>query len=101
MARRAKTANGHGVRGASILTTIVWIGSSALFALYVSKVASYDVSYGPLGAVVVLLLWLYIAAFVVLLGAELNAELETRMQAELAREKSARGASAKRRRTRC
>ncbi|HEX3970540.1 MAG TPA: YihY/virulence factor BrkB family protein [Stellaceae bacterium] len=68
-----------------VLTTIVWIGSSALFALYVSKVASYDVSYGPLGAVVVLLLWLYIAAFVVLLGAELNAELESRMAAERAR----------------
>lgn len=68
-----------------ILTTIVWIGSSALFALYVSKVASYDVSYGSLGGVVVLLLWLYIAAFVVLLGAELNAELENRMAAELAR----------------
>lgn len=68
-----------------ILTTVVWIGSSALFALYVAKVASYDVSYGPLGAVVVLLLWLYIAAFVVLLGAELNAELESRMADELAR----------------
>jgi membrane protein len=65
-----------------ILTTIVWIGSSALFALYVSKVASYDASYGSLGGVVVLLLWLYIAAFVVLLGAELNAELENRMASE-------------------
>jgi len=68
-----------------ILTTIVWIGSSALFALYVSEVASYDASYGSLGGVVVLLLWLYIAAFVVLLGAELNAELEIRMAAERAR----------------
>jgi membrane protein len=68
-----------------VLTTIVWIGSSALFALYVSKVASYDASYGSLGGVVVLLLWLYIAAFVVLLGAELNAELELRMAAERAR----------------
>ena len=68
-----------------ILTTIVWIGSSALFALYVSEVASYDASYGSLGGVVVLLLWLYIAAFVVLLGAELNAELENRMAAERAR----------------
>jgi membrane protein len=68
-----------------ILTTVVWIGSSALFALYVAKVATYDVSYGPLGAVVVLLLWLYIAAFVVLAGAELNAELESRMAAERVR----------------
>lgn len=72
-----------------ILTTIVWIGSSALFALYVSKVASYDASYGSLGAVVVLLLWLYIAAFIVLAGAELNAELESRMAAERARTRPA------------
>lgn len=72
-----------------ILTTIVWIGSSALFALYVSKVASYDASYGSLGSVIVLLLWLYITAFVVLLGAELNAELESRMAAERARIKAA------------
>jgi membrane protein len=83
-----------------ILTTVVWIGSSALFALYVSKVASYDVSYGPLGAVVVLLLWLYIAAFVVLLGAELNAELASRMAAERARIKPANEARAPRRRAR-
>jgi membrane protein len=68
-----------------VLTTIVWIGSSALFALYVSRVASYDASYGSLGAVVVLLLWLYIAAFVVLAGAELNAELESRVAEERAR----------------
>ncbi|HEY3917557.1 MAG TPA: YihY/virulence factor BrkB family protein [Stellaceae bacterium] len=68
-----------------ILTTVVWIGSSALFALYVAKVASYDTSYGSLGGVVVLLLWLYIAVFVVLLGAELNAELESRMATEIAR----------------
>ncbi|HVA15850.1 MAG TPA: YihY/virulence factor BrkB family protein [Stellaceae bacterium] len=62
------------------LTTAVWIGSSALFALYVAKLASYDASYGSLGAVVVLLLWLYIAVFIVLLGAELNAEIECRME---------------------
>lgn len=83
-----------------ILTTIVWIGSSALFALYVSKIASYDASYGSLGGVVVLLLWLYITAFVVLLGAELNAELESRMAAERARAGPKHGAKAPHRRTR-
>ncbi len=57
------------------LTTIVWIGSSALFALYATNIASYDASYGSLGAIVVLLLWIYLAIFIVLLGAELNAEL--------------------------
>lgn len=79
-----------------ILTTIVWIGSSALFALYVSRFASYDASYGSLGSVVVLLLWLYIAAFVVLLGAELNAEVESRMTAERARARAANEARAPR-----
>lgn len=61
------------------LTTVVWVGSSVLFGLYVAKVASYDATYGSLGTVVVLLLWLYIAVLVVLLGAEFNAELGKRV----------------------
>lgn len=60
------------------LTTVVWVGSSVLFGLYAARVASYDTTYGPLGAIVVLLLWLYIAVLVVLLGAEFNAELGER-----------------------
>lgn len=61
------------------LTTVVWVGSSVLFGVYVARVASYDTAYGPLGAIVVLLLWLYIAVLVVLLGAEFNAELDERI----------------------
>lgn len=60
----------------AILATVLWLIGSALFSLYVSKVGSYDKTYGPLGAVVVFLMWLYISAFVVLIGAELNSELE-------------------------
>jgi membrane protein len=41
-----------------------------------ANLANYDVTYGSLGAVIVALMWLYISAFVVLMGAELNAELE-------------------------
>jgi len=58
------------------LATILWLASSSLFALYVRDFASYDVSYGSLGAMVVLLLWLYLVVFAVLLGAELNAAIE-------------------------
>jgi len=58
------------------LATILWLASSSLFALYVSDFASYDVRYGSLGAMVVLLLWLYLVVFAVLLGAELNADIE-------------------------
>lgn len=61
--------------GAAV-AAILWVGASGLFSLYVSKVASYDKTYGALGAVVVFLMWLFLSAFSVLLGAEMNAELE-------------------------
>jgi membrane protein len=61
--------------GAAI-ATVLWLGGSVLFSVYVSHFASYDKSYGSLGAVVALLMWLYVTSFVVLLGAEINAEIE-------------------------
>lgn len=65
-----------------VLTTMVWVGSSVLFGLYVARIASYDTAYGSLGAIVVLLLWLYIAVLVVVLGAEFNAELSERISSQ-------------------
>jgi membrane protein len=53
----------------------VWLLASAAFSLYVSNFASYDKTYGSLGAVIILLFWLYLSFFIVL-GAEINAELE-------------------------
>jgi membrane protein len=58
------------------LAAVLWIVASLAFSLYVSNFGTYNETYGALGAVMVLLLWLWITAFVVLLGAELNAELE-------------------------
>jgi membrane protein len=55
---------------------LLWVAGSALFSLYVAKFASYDKTYGSLGAVVVFLMWLYLSAFAILVGAELNAEME-------------------------
>lgn len=60
----------------AIVAGVLWLIGSALFSLYVAKAGTYDQVYGPLGAVVVFLMWLYISAFVVLIGAELNSELE-------------------------
>jgi len=56
--------------------TALWISGSIGFTLYVSKVGSYDRTYGSLGAVIILMLWFYLTAYVILAGAELNAEIE-------------------------
>lgn len=50
------------------------------FSLYVANVGSYNATYGSLGAVVVLLTWLYLSVLVLLLGAELNSELERQLE---------------------
>jgi membrane protein len=56
--------------------TVLWIITSIAFTLYVANFNSYDKTYGSLGGVVVLLTWLYLSAFVVLLGAVINAQSE-------------------------
>ncbi len=60
----------------AVAASLLWLIGSALFSVYVTEFASYDKSYGSLGAVVVLLMWLYLSSFAILLGAELNAEIE-------------------------
>ncbi|MCX7567717.1 YihY/virulence factor BrkB family protein [Sulfitobacter sp. F26169L] len=61
---------------------LLWIGASAGFAFYVSNFGSYNESFGTLAGVVVLLMWFWISAFIILLGAELNAELEAQTRAD-------------------
>jgi membrane protein len=58
------------------LATVLWLLGSSVLSIYVHRVASIDDSYGPLGAVLVLMLWFFVASYAVLLGAELNAEME-------------------------
>lgn len=72
-----------------IAATVLMLGSSAALSLYVSNVGRYDQVYGQLGAVVVLMLWLYVTGLVVLLGAEANAVL-ARMAEERKGEKLVR-----------
>ena len=60
----------------SVGATVVWLAVSAGFSYYVSNFGSYNKTYGSLGAVVVLLLWFLISAYVVLIGAEVNSEME-------------------------
>lgn len=60
----------------SVLAVAGWIIASAAFAFYVASFSSYNKTYGALGGVVAFLVWLWITNVVILLGAELNAELE-------------------------
>jgi membrane protein len=66
----------------SIAAVLLWIVASALFALYVASFGSYNKTYGSLGAVIIFLVWLWISNVALLLGAELNAELERGRQIE-------------------
>jgi membrane protein len=59
-----------------LLGVTLWLLASAGFALYVSNFGSYNKTYGSLAGVIVFLIWLWISNLAVLLGAELNAELE-------------------------
>ena len=61
--------------GALVATTL-WILISLGFKFYVSHFGSYNATYGTIGAVIVLMLWFYLSALAVLVGAELNAEIE-------------------------
>ena len=60
----------------SVLALTLWVLASAAFAFYVGNFGSYDKTYGTLGGVVSFLVWLWITNIALLLGAELNAELE-------------------------
>jgi membrane protein len=60
----------------SVVAVVVWVIASAAFAFYVSNFGSYDKTYGTLGGVVVLLVWMWITNLAILFGHELNAERE-------------------------
>lgn len=59
----------------AIVASVLWLVVSGLYSTYVAYLASYGTSYGALEGVIVLAMWLYVSALVVLYGAELNAEL--------------------------
>ena len=64
------------------LAVILWIVASALFAFYVANFGSYSKTYGSVAGMIIFLIWLWITNLVMLLGAELNAEVERGRQIE-------------------
>ena len=72
----AKLRGFRWVTPGSIVALVVWLIASAAFAFYVANFGSYDKTYGTLGGVVVMLIWLWITNLALLFGHELNAERE-------------------------
>jgi membrane protein len=72
-----------------VLFTAGWLLGSLAFAFYVSNFASYNRTYGSIGAVIILLIWLYWTNFLLLVGGELNAVLARRHDEEYRQEQGA------------
>lgn len=60
----------------AVFATILWLSASLLFKVYVANFTDYEGTYGTVGAVIVVLLWLYVSGIAILAGAELNSEIE-------------------------
>jgi membrane protein len=71
-----RTAQWRWVTWGSAVAATLWLLGSVLFELYVKNFSSYSVTYGALGGVIVLIVWFYLGGFAVVLGAEINAEME-------------------------
>jgi len=59
-----------------VVALVTWVIASLLFAFYVANFSNYNGTYGALGGVIAFLVWLWISNIAILLGAEVNAELE-------------------------
>lgn len=62
----------------SVLATVVWLAATFAFSYYVRRFGNYNATYGSLAAVVIFLTWLYLTAYIILIGAELNDVLDRR-----------------------
>lgn len=60
----------------SMAASLVWLLASSAFAFYLANFNSYDRTYGSMGALIGFMMWIYISCYIIILGAELNAEIE-------------------------
>lgn len=91
----SRWSHGTPLMPGAILAAISWAVVSALFRLYVANFGNYNKVYGAVGAVIVLLLWLYMTSLVLLLGDQLNVIVGEAMQQAKAQDRSIKVAKAK------
>ena len=60
----------------SVFAAVAWLVGSALLSWYLANFANYDATYGSLGAAIGMMIWMWMSSIVILLGAELNSEVE-------------------------
>lgn len=80
-----KDADGQQIRPrrlwpGALLAALIWLGASVAFSFYLSQFEVYNETFGSLGAVVALMMWLWISAFAICIGAETNAELHAALK---------------------
>ena len=66
----------HWISVGSVIAAVAWLVSSALLSWYLASFANYNATYGSLGAGIGMMMWMWISAIVILLGAQLNSEIE-------------------------
>ena len=60
----------------ALISTLLWLGGSILFSVYVNNFTNFDNTYGSFAAIIILMLWFFLTSFIVMLGAVINAEME-------------------------
>jgi membrane protein len=66
----------------SVVATVTWMAGSALLSFYLANFGHYDATYGSLGAAIALMIWMWMSTIVILVGAELNSEIEHQTTAD-------------------
>lgn len=60
----------------AIISTLLWVGGSILFSLYINNFTNFDNTYGSFAAIIILMLWFFLSSFIIMLGAVINSEME-------------------------
>jgi len=85
-APNAKVRGFRSVLPGAVAAVVVWAIASAVFALYVANFGSYDKTYGSLGAIIAFLVWVYLSNCALMLGVEINAEVQRGRQLQAGNE---------------